>query len=339
MKRRNWLRVSFIYVGTVIGAGFASGREIIEFFGVYGLKGVTGITISGMLFALFGGLLLLKIYNHRIRGFDDLAYRAFGKKLGAILDVIMIISLYTGFSVMVSGGGTVFKEELGISFNSGIAIMTVLSFIVFLFRLKGFSLINSALVPILISGIIFTVFYLAIRDGHNFYSTNGINLTNKGNFFTSSLLYVGSNSLIIITVFSTLLPLIDCRKTAILGGIAGGTILYVLGLSILLLMLVYYRESMLMDIPMLIISNYISSGYRKFYAVVLWVAMFTTALANGSGFINRFSNSKHERVITAAFCIASIPLAKLGFARLIGILYPVFGLIGFLVLMRVLIVL
>ena len=50
----------FIYIGTVIGAGFASGREIIEFFGVYGVKGIFGMIISGVLFSLAGSLLLIK---------------------------------------------------------------------------------------------------------------------------------------------------------------------------------------------------------------------------------------------------------------------------------------
>lgn len=332
MEIKDWLKVSFIYVGTVIGAGFASGRETIDFFGLYGLKGIVGITISGIFFSLLGSLLLLKIHNKKITGFDDLAYKTFGKGFGRVFDAIMIASLYTGFSVMVSGGGTVFKEELGMSFDAGIIVMITLSFLVLLFNLKGLSLVNSILVPVLALGIMFTFFCLTIRGGYSFHGIKGTDLTRKGNFITSSLLYVGSNSLIIITVFSTLLPLIDCKRTAILGGTIGGMILYVLGLSILLLMLMYYYEAMSMDIPMLRVAGYVSDGYRKFYAIVLWAAMFTTAIANGYGFVGRFSKSSPRPIVAAMFCISSIPLAKLGFARLISTIYPVFGLIGFFML-------
>ena len=38
--KNNWLKISWIYVGTIIGAGFASGSEIFLFFGVYGCKGI-----------------------------------------------------------------------------------------------------------------------------------------------------------------------------------------------------------------------------------------------------------------------------------------------------------
>src|SRR5690554_3658219 len=128
---KNWMKISFIYVGTVIGAGFASGREIIEFFGVYGLKGIIGITMSGFLFSLLGGLFLLKIYNYRIKGYDDLVGRIFGARFGTFLDAIIAISLFTGFSIMVSGSGAIFKEELEIPFDLGMITMVALSFMVF----------------------------------------------------------------------------------------------------------------------------------------------------------------------------------------------------------------
>ena len=46
------LKVSFVIIGTIIGAGFASGQEIYTFFNVYGLKGLLGIFISCMLIGI-----------------------------------------------------------------------------------------------------------------------------------------------------------------------------------------------------------------------------------------------------------------------------------------------
>ncbi len=63
---------------------------------------------------------------------------------------------------MISGSGAIFKEELGLSYNFGIIIMVILSFIVFLFSLEGLSFVNTILVPILIIGIIFTAIYIGV---------------------------------------------------------------------------------------------------------------------------------------------------------------------------------
>ncbi|MBU5428361.1 hypothetical protein KQI41_18370 [Tissierella pigra] len=337
--KKEWFNIASIYIGTVIGAGFASGREIIEFFGIYGVNGIWGMIIVGIILSLVGSLLLIKIYNNKINGFDELICNIFGERFGSLLDNIITFSLYTGFSVMVAGSGALFNQELNLSFNLGVIFMVILSFIVFLFSLEGLSFINTILVPLLIIGIIFTSLYLNIREGYNFSNVNGVNLTLKGNFITSALLYVGSNSLIIVVVFSSLLPIINSKKTAILGGSIGGVILFILGMSILTSMLIYYNEVFLLDIPMLKICDYINVGYRKFYAVILWIAMFTTALANGFGFINKLSNSKYKILIIGLYCLLSIPVAKLGFAKLVGILYPIFGLIGFFVLVFILLVL
>ena len=335
--KKDWIKIASIYVGTVIGAGFASGREIIEFFGIYGLKGILGMIISGILFSLIGGLLLVKIYNNKIKSFNELVNGIFGEKLGFIIDTIITFSLYTGFSVMIAGSGAIFKEELGLSYNIGIITMVIFSFIVFLFSLEGLSFINTVLVPLLIIGIIFTSIYVSAREGYNFSNVEGVSLSGKGNFISSAFLYVGSNSLIILVVFSSLLPLMKDKKTAVLGGLMGGFILFTLGISILSSMLIYYNEVFQLDIPMLKICNFIGYNYRKLYAIILWIAMFTTALANGFGFMNRIKEGKHKIPLTLIFCISAIPLAKLGFSNLVGVLYPVFGFIGFVVMLFVLV--
>lgn len=333
---KNWIKIASIYVGTVIGAGFASGREIVEFFGVYGIKGTWGIFISCILFAFIGGLLLVKVYNNKIKNFNQLSSKLFGYRLGLVINTIISFSLYTGFSVMIAGSGAIFKEQLGLSFNIGIVVMIICSFIVFLFSLEGLSFINTVLVPLLVLGIVFISLYISIGEGYDYLVIQGVDLTSKGNFITSALLYFGANALLIIVMFSSLLPIIDSKKTAILGGTVGGIFLYILAISILNPILIYYNEVQHLDIPMLWISRLVGEGYRKIYALVLWISIFTTALSNGFGFINRFSN-KNKIKATVLLCLTAIPLAKVGFANLVGIMYPIFGFIGVVITILVLI--
>ena len=46
---KNVLKVTFVIIGTMIGAGFASGKEIFLFFNSYGIKGFVGVLISTLL--------------------------------------------------------------------------------------------------------------------------------------------------------------------------------------------------------------------------------------------------------------------------------------------------
>lgn len=335
--KRSWIKIASIYIGTVIGAGFASGREIIEFFGIYGLKGSWGLLISGILFILLGSSLLIKIYNKKIKDLNELLEIIFTKDSRWLIDLLILISLYTGFAIMVAGSGAIFKEQMGKSFNLGLMVMIISCFTVFLFDLEGLSFINVILVPLLIIGILFTAYYIGSQEGYNFSNLQGINLGIKGNFLTSAILYFGSNSLLIIVVFSSLHSLIEDKKTAILGGSLGGLVLYILGLSILHSCFLFYNEVLYAEIPMLKISGFIGPVYGRLYTIILWIAMFTTALANGFGFINKLSRGKNQLLVAIFLSLTSIPLASFGFTNLVSIIYPIFGLVGFVALVLVLV--
>ncbi len=96
-----------------------------------------------------------------------------------IINIIINISLYTGFSIMVAGSGAIFEEHLGLSFNLGIMVMILFSFIIFLFNIEGLSFINSILIPMLIVGIVFISFYMITGETHNLLDIQGLKLTKK----------------------------------------------------------------------------------------------------------------------------------------------------------------
>ena len=44
--KKDIMKIVFVIIGTMIGAGFASGQEMYLFFFSYGLNGIIGILIS-----------------------------------------------------------------------------------------------------------------------------------------------------------------------------------------------------------------------------------------------------------------------------------------------------
>ena len=52
----------FVIIGIIIGAGFASGKEIYTFFFVYGKNGIIGIIISSFLigYTIYKSLKIIK---------------------------------------------------------------------------------------------------------------------------------------------------------------------------------------------------------------------------------------------------------------------------------------
>ena len=58
---KNILNVTFIIIGVILGAGFASGKEIYIFFAKYGKIGILGIIVS----FLFLGLIIYKVIRNK----------------------------------------------------------------------------------------------------------------------------------------------------------------------------------------------------------------------------------------------------------------------------------
>lgn len=334
---KDTFKIASIYIGTVIGAGFASGREIIDFFAVYGVKGILGMIISGFLFSFIGAFILSKVYEHNINSSGEMINFVFGDKLGFVVETIILFSLFIGFCIMLAGSGAIFEEQFGISKNIGISTMAILCFIIFLSGIKGFSIINSILVPILILGIVFLGSNVILKEGLMFSNFEGLDVTNKGNFITSSFLYVSFNSLLLIVVLSSLLPIIPNKNVAVSSGILGGIVLGILGCNILIPLLILYTQIYDFAIPMLKICEYESSKYVHIFSFVLWIAMFTTAIANGYSFIENVTKKKDKKFISFLFCLISIPLANLGFSELVATMYPIFGYLGGVILIFILI--
>ena len=52
------IMVAFAFVGVVVGAGFATGQEIFQFFTSNGIYSISGIIVTGLIITLAGVFVL-----------------------------------------------------------------------------------------------------------------------------------------------------------------------------------------------------------------------------------------------------------------------------------------
>ena len=62
-NKLNALNISVMYIGAIMGAGFASGRETWQFFGVFGNWGIAGAMVFAILFMILGHIIR---YNAKV---------------------------------------------------------------------------------------------------------------------------------------------------------------------------------------------------------------------------------------------------------------------------------
>lgn len=93
------------------------------------------------------------------------------------------------------------------------------------------------------------------------------------------------------------------------------------------------------DLPLIYIVNKFGIIYKYIYGSVIIAAIFTSVIAAGYGFIENCSKNKREyKIISILICITAIPISNIGFSYLVSLLYPVFGLLGLIQLVYILLI-
>lgn len=82
------LKIAGVFISTVIGAGFASGQEIVTFFIRYGRSGLLGLGVAGALFILYGWGILSCVYKNKIRTYSEFTDQIAGRQAGRVLSWI-----------------------------------------------------------------------------------------------------------------------------------------------------------------------------------------------------------------------------------------------------------
>lgn len=325
----NSLKIFLCCVGTVVGAGFASGQEIMSYFVRYEGRGAVGICVCAVLFFLYVYFVLKKIFLYNIAEFTHLFSGILNDKLAKIVQYICYGFMGATFVVMVSGSGAAAGEMWGRQ-TAGIVFMVVFCFAVFLKGAKGFVAVNVFMTPVIITGVAAVVIADAFRGAPVFSSF----FKATDNFIASTVLYVSYNT---ITLPALLLPLkekITSERVVRMASLFSGAAILALGLCLWYTLNAHRSELSGVQVPMLYIAQAEGSVFEHLYGAVLYMAMITTAVSSGFAFLS-FVKEKTRipyRALATALCALSIPLGYIGFAELVGKLYRFFGVLGALVM-------
>jgi len=329
MQWKTTFQVAATYVGAVMGAGFASGQEIQQFFVRFGYWGLVGVVLSSVLFSLLGWGMLDLQERWKVSSYKQFFNHLLGLELGKWADKLVSILLFVGMFAMISGSGALFDEYFGFSRWLGIILTGLVIAIALLYRGEGVLWINSVLIPLKF------VFCLGIATVAIFMTTSGDNehvkmLPNPivSNWAVSAILYVSVNLTLAMVVFASLgreIQKAGARMGAVFGGIALGLFAFSIGSA-----LMRYPDILGLEIPMVGIAGKLGDWPAFCYVVVLWLAMITAAVGNGFSLISRVVDTGRLSYgkATLILFLLIVPMAGIKFSQIVKVVYPLFGYLG-----------
>ncbi|WP_178022032.1 hypothetical protein [uncultured Paenibacillus sp.] len=327
-------QIAVTYIGTVVGAGFASGQSIMQFFTLYGPVGAAGIVVSTLLFMWLGTKMM--IYAHRIQAFSYQEFNdhLFGRLFGKVANFMTLLILLGVTAVMLSGTGSIFAEQLQLPYQLGIVISIGLSYLVMTKEMDGIVIVNALVVPMI---LLFTslIAFRAIRP-EGLLEMNGWQLQQLEGYrwVLSPFVYAALNFAFIQAVMVPLGSEIQDESTLKWGGIWGG-----IGLGAMLL--VYHfalnsrmPEMLSYDIPMAEIVRGLGPFLHILFLLVIYGEIFTTLIGNVFGVTRQLQSlyKVPKNATLFAVLLACFLISQAGFASLLTYLYPLFGYIGMLLL-------
>ncbi|MBQ3573128.1 MAG: hypothetical protein IJA16_00880 [Clostridia bacterium] len=321
------LKLMSVYIGLIIGAGFASGREVLEYFNLKSNTSSFPIVLAAFLFAAISYIILSKASENGISDYDTYIDSVAGA-LSPAIRWFMLIYMFCGLFVMFSGSAALIYSLTPMPEIAGALLMAFICFCTISFDLKGIVAINAILVPLMICGIIYVSVCVAVfGDALTFSAEQYI----SGGALLSAVCYSAYNT---VTAGAVLVPLSQGadKKTIRTASVLGG---FVIGA---LIMLVWTVQGMNFDavwdseLPMLELAALCGKTCKRVYSAVMFMAICTTAVSYGFGLMAHFSDriktTRQRMGFAAVICLCAIPPAMYGFSNLVAQLYSAFGYIG-----------
>ena len=320
-----------VIIGTIVGAGFASGKEIFTFFNIYGIYGLLGLLISILIIGYYMYTVFIIINKYNISSYSQFInlflnkYPFFSNIFCNIVNIVFLIS----FIVMISGFSAFFKQEYNIPYIYGAIIICFFSFFTLLKKIDGIVKINKYLTPLLI----FIIIFLGLKNIHCFTTIHFIHYSNNLIFLCiiSSLLYAGHNLLSLFPILINLNCYIKGLKQAKITSLYAILVLLFMALILFILLSYFYTDIKNVDLPTVYIAKKLGSNYHVIFCISILGAIFTTAVSSGYAFLSNLNitNRKNYIIILLLMCIISIFFSNFGFTNLLNLLYPILGIIRF----------
>jgi uncharacterized membrane protein YkvI len=327
-------QIAAVFIGTIVGAGLASGQEIRQFFTEYGYRGFGGILICCLIYIVIGFMITSISLKYNLKSYTELINLVLRPKIFAsFTDGITSLFLLSGAAIILAGSGALIHQYFGVSKWIGILLMAVVSLLVLLRDTKGLIEINSFIVPSLII-VLITIFTMYIFFNKDVVSLSFVKSVPhyKTNWIFSSLLYSGFNILGCSGVIVPLSAEIKNKKSMLWGIIMGALVLTGLTFMINLLLLLNVPYIFKYEIPLLYISHRFGNLIQILLMCIIWLEMFSTEVSDvysvGKA-ITQIFKIPYKTAVVLIILIA-IPISQVGFVNLISVIYPAFGVISLL---------
>ena len=279
-----YLLPGFVFQSIVIGGGYGTGRELVEFFLVRGpLAGYLGMLVATV---IWGVVLALGFELARAGKHYD--YRTFTRALlgrgWVAFEVLMVLSIILTTAVVGSASGELLHEAFGWPHLVGVLLMVC---VVALLAYRGSGTVEKffAVWSIVLYGFYLTLIVLVLRSHAGDIAEAVTAPGGDSRWLFGGLQYAAYN-LAALPAMLFVVRHIESRREAVIAGFAAGVIAMFPGALIYTTLLAFYPEIMGASIPAVTVLDSVDV---PIFQVGFQIILFGTFVETGTGMIHGFN--------------------------------------------------
>lgn len=309
----------------MIGAGYASGRELWQFFGY---ESGLAILLFAILFTICCYVIMDISYQKKSTHYLPVLRTIVGDKLTLGYDVMIILYLFSTTVIMLAGSGATW-QAFHLPYWLGITAIVIPLILVFIWGVQGLLSMNAVILPLLIGGLLYVLILFSVQQELSWLSS----LAEQRNW-AAAFPFTALNILPLIAVLGAIGDKVVKKGEVWIASVGSGLVLGAISYIYNNSLIQIADDILLYEIPLFAILKHYPIEMFLFISILLWVAIFTTAASGVLGLVTRIQSRFQGPLWLLAFVIimVMVPLTSIGFSTLITYLYPIYGLLNLYVL-------
>ncbi len=318
--------ISGVFISGLIGAGFASGSEILFYFSRFGKSGLLGVILAVLIFSVVQYMVIVRSKTLGIYSVDEYFLKIMNKPLAIISSALSYMFMLIIFCAMLSGSGELINSIFGIKKVYGVLIMLISTHLILKKGYGGFLSAQSFLSVIIVGTIIvFGVYMLFFREQN--ISVFKIN----AEWSASAISYAGYNLLTAVAILC-ILAKNSCKESAMISSLITFSVLFPILTVLWYIICIYSGMIELGAMPLLSIAKRQSAFMGYFYSITLFTSILTTAVSNSYTLVSRLSDFLDKKIAHYLVMVLGLFLSGFEFEFIVNKLYRLVGVISIFVL-------
>lgn len=337
------LRYAGAFIAFMVGSGFATGQEVMQYYVAFGYGGFAAALLAFALLACAGVRIVAAAHRERFAPGEVYAYYC-GHALGRFFDYFSTLAVYLSFVVILAGAGAILEQQCGLPRALGVLAGAALSCLTVLGGFGRMVRVIGRAGPAVIAMV------LLVGAGGLIGATDGVaaaaqaapamDLLRAADHWPLSAVSYAGISMIWLTGFLSQMGATAPSQTAVRRGVLLGMAVFFAAVALVTAALLANLDAVRgAQAPMLALARRLHPAVAALFTAAICTGIYTASvplLWSVTARVAPEGSGRGRLAVPLAAGLAAAAALALPFDRLVNVVYVLCGYIGFFLCLAVL---